>query len=125
MKNKPDASYAYEGLERVIHEKARLSIVSSLAGHPDGLTFGDLKELCALTDGNLSRHLQLLQEAGLVYIVKSFHDNRPLTVCHLTVPGRKRFLQYVAELERVIADAASAAKTATRSNPRTRLATDT
>ena len=125
MKNKPDASYAYEGLERVIHEKARLSIVSSLAGHPDGLTFGDLKELCALTDGNLSRHLQLLQEAGLVDIVKSFHDNRPLTVCHLTVPGRKRFLQYVAELERVIADAASAAKTATRSNPRTRLATDT
>jgi len=125
MKNKPDASYAYDGLERVIHEKARLSIVSSLAGHPDGLTFGDLKELCALTDGNLSRHLQLLQEAGLVDIVKSFHDNRPLTVCHLTVPGRKRFLQYVAELERVIADAASAAKTATRSNPRTRLATDT
>ena len=58
--------YAYEGLERVIHEKARLSILSSLASHQTGLLFNDLKALCSLTDGNLSRQLQVLQEAGFV-----------------------------------------------------------
>ena len=58
--------FAYEGLDRVIHEKARLSIVTSLATHPGGLIFNDLKDLCALTDGNLSRHLQILSEAGLI-----------------------------------------------------------
>ena len=61
-----DASgrFAYDGLERVFHEKARLGIMTSLVGHPKGLIFSDLKELCALTDGNLSRHLQVLHEAG-------------------------------------------------------------
>ena len=56
-----DAPYAY-GLDRVLHEKARLGIMTSLVGHPKGLAFGDLKKLCNLTDGNLSRHLQVLQE---------------------------------------------------------------
>jgi hypothetical protein len=51
--------FAYEGLERVIHEKARLGITASLAAHPEGLLFNDLKDLCTLTDGNLSRHLQV------------------------------------------------------------------
>ena len=58
--------FAYEGLDRVIHEKARLSVLTSLVAHPKGLLFGDLKQLCGLTDGNLSRHLQVLQEARLV-----------------------------------------------------------
>src|SRR5262249_50646096 len=69
LRNKVEESsgrFAYEGLERVIHEKARLSIMTSLAAHPSGLVFTDLKEQCALTDGNLSRHLQVLHEAGLV-----------------------------------------------------------
>ena len=56
--------FAYEGLDRVIHEKARLSIVTSLATHPGGLIFNDLKDLCALTDGNLSRHLHILERGG-------------------------------------------------------------
>ena len=51
-------AFAYEGLDRVIHERARLAILSSLASHEHGLSFNDLKDLCALTDGNLSRQLQ-------------------------------------------------------------------
>ena len=53
--------FAYEGLDRVIHEKARLGVLTSLMAHPKGLVFADLKRLCGLTDGNLSRHLQVLE----------------------------------------------------------------
>ena len=101
--------FAYDGLQRVIHEKARLSIMASLASRPDGLLFNDLKSLCALTDGNLSRHLGLLTEAALVEIWKGFKNNRPQTLVRLTELGKKRFLEYVAELEQVVADALSAA----------------
>lgn len=104
-----DAPFAYEGLDRVIHEKARLGVMTSLVAHPEGLAFGDLKQLCGLTDGNLSRHLQVLQEAGLVDIRKSFEKNRPLTRCRITPAGRKRFLVYLDVLEQVVRDAAEAA----------------
>ena len=103
--NDKTGKFAYEGIDRVIHEKARLSIVASLASHAEGLLFGDLKELCALTDGNLSRHLTVLQDAGVVEVKKSFKSNRPQTWCKLTVSGRKRFAEYVTELENVVADA--------------------
>src|SRR4051794_26738561 len=96
--------FAYEGLERVIHEKARLSILTSLAANGEGLAFNDLKELCQLTDGNLSRQLQLLKKEGFVDITKSVKNNRPLTVCRLTTTGRKRFVEYISELEKVVAD---------------------
>ena len=102
--------FAYEGLERLIHEKARLSIMTSLAAHPTGLLFNDLKELCALTDGNLSRHLQVLNEAGLVEIWKGYQNNRPQTSCRLTEDGRNRFVEYVVVLESVVADAVAAAR---------------
>lgn len=101
--------FAYEGLERVMHEKARLGILTSLVAHGDGLLFTDLKELCALTDGNLSRHLKILQEAGLVEVWKGFSRNRPQTLCRITADGRARFLDYLNTLEQVIADAANAA----------------
>jgi DNA-binding MarR family transcriptional regulator len=100
--------FAYDGLDRIIHEKARLSIVSSLAAHREGLLFADLKDVCKLTDGNLSRHLQMLQKAGLVEVWKGFHRNRPQTLCRLTPEGRKRFLEYIAVLEGVVADALGA-----------------
>jgi DNA-binding transcriptional ArsR family regulator len=102
-----DAPYAYEGLDRIIHEKARLGVMTSLVSHRRGLAFSDLKKLCGLTDGNLSRHLQILEEAGLVRIDKSFEGKRPLTTCHLTASGRQRFLEYVSVLETVVRDAAS------------------
>ena len=78
-KSKTEGRFAYEGLDRVIHEKARLSVLTSLVAHPKGLVFGDLKQMCGLTDGNLSRHLQVLQEAGLVAIEKGYDHNRPQT----------------------------------------------
>jgi DNA-binding transcriptional ArsR family regulator len=113
MKHKPDfAPFSYEGLDRVIHEKARLGLLTSLMAHPKGLPFGELKQLCGLTDGNLSRHLQVLSDAGLVTINKRFERNRPLTTCRITPAGRQRFLDYLSVLERVVRDAAEAAKTA-------------
>jgi len=111
---KTSGRFAYEGLERVIHEKARLSIMASLASHQDGLIFGDLKELCALTDGNLSRHLQLLTDSKLVEVWKGYKNNRPQTLCRLTDEGRKRFLEYVNVLEDVVADAVSTGQSARR-----------
>jgi DNA-binding transcriptional ArsR family regulator len=111
MKTKrEEAPFSYDGLDRVMHEKARLGLLTSLMAHPKGLPFGDLKQLCGLTDGNLSRHLQVLQEAGLVAIDKRFASNRPLTTCRITPKGRQRFLEYLSVLERVVRDAAEAAK---------------
>jgi DNA-binding MarR family transcriptional regulator len=104
--------FAYDGLERVIHEKARLGIVTSLATHPGGLLFNDLKEMCSLTDGNLSRHLQILHEAGLVEVLKSFQGHRPQTLVRLTSDGQKRFLEYIAVLESVVTDALKAPRQA-------------
>src|ERR1700761_7970489 len=101
MKTKPASAaaspserrFAYEGLDRVIHERARLSVLTSLLTNPRGLTFGDLKQLCALTDGNLNRHLSVLEKSRLVEIVKGIdRNNRPQTVARITAPGRKRYL---------------------------------
>jgi DNA-binding transcriptional ArsR family regulator len=102
--------FAYDGLDRVIHERARLSILTSLVAYPKGVKFGDLKKLCELTDGNLSRHLQVLQDAKLVKVVKSFEHNRPQTLCKITAEGRRQYLEYLAVLEAVVRDAAAAAQ---------------
>jgi DNA-binding MarR family transcriptional regulator len=99
--------FAYDGLDRVIHERARLSVLTSLVIHPDGLPFGELKELCALTDGNLNRHLQVLETAKLVHLSKSIEHNRPQTLCRVTALGRKRYLEYLGVLEQVILDGAA------------------
>jgi len=104
-----DAPFAYGGLDRVIHEKARLGLMTSLIVHPKGLAFADLRQLCGLTDGNLSRHLQVLQEAGLVEVTKGYEGNRPHTSCQLTKSGRRRFLEYLAVLEGLVRDASKAA----------------
>ncbi len=105
-----EARYAYEGLDRVIHERARLSVLTSLISNPRGLTFNDLKQLCALTDGNLSRHLRVLERGKLVEIVKGHDRNRPQTICRITPAGRKRYLEYLTTLEQVVRDAAKGVK---------------
>lgn len=100
-----EARYAYAGLDRSIHEKARLGVLTSLFTNPKGLSFSDLKSLCDLTDGNLSRHLSHLEQDGLIEIEKRFEKRRPLTTCRITEAGRQRYLAYLDELERVIRDA--------------------
>src|SRR5437588_4758603 len=102
--------FAYDGLDRVIHEKARLGVLTSLIAHPKGVVFGDLKKMCALTDGNLSRHLQVLEEAKLIEIQKGYDHNRPQTICRITAQGRQRYLDYLKVLEQVVRDAARAAR---------------
>jgi DNA-binding MarR family transcriptional regulator len=102
--------FAYEGLDRVIHERARLSILTSLIAHKNGLLFGDLKRLCALSDGNLSRHLQVLEQAKLVEVSKGFEKKRPQTLCTITAEGRARYLEYVQVLEQVVRDAAGVSR---------------
>ena len=87
---------------------ARLSGLTSLGTHSRGLLFANLKQLCALTDGNLSRHLQVLQAAKLIDVSKGFEHNRPQTICRITAKGRRRYLDYVSVLEQVVVDAAVA-----------------
>ena len=105
-----EGRFAYEGLDRVIHERARLSVLTSLITNPRGLTFGDLKQLCSLTDGNLSRHLRVLEIEEMVEIVKGHDRNRPQTVCRITASGRKRYTEYLLTLEQVVRDAAKVAR---------------
>lgn len=107
------ARFAYGGLDRVIHERARLSVLTSLTTHSKGLPFSELKALCGLTDGNLNRHLLVLEEAKLVASVKSADQGRPQTICRITPLGRRRFIEYLAVLEQVVLDASSAIKLAT------------
>ena len=114
------ARFHYAGLDRVIHEKARLGILTALVAEPGGIAFNDLKELCDLTDGNLSRHLKTLAEAELVAGERGAGDGRPQSVYRLTRQGRTRFLRYLAELERVVADAAPARAPREPGKPRRR-----
>jgi len=97
--------YAYEGLNRVIHERARLSVMTSLAAHPTGLTFTELKSFCSLTDGNLSRHLQVLIESKLVSMTKRSGRGRRETRCRLTALGSRKYLGYLTVLEQLLHDA--------------------
>ena len=104
-----DPKPAVDGLDRVMHEKARLGLLTCLLKKRDGLTFTDLKETCDLTDGNLSRHLTTLEEAGLVEITKGTNGRRPQTVVRLTPAGARRFVDYLALLEGIVAAALESA----------------
>ena len=88
-----DIGSAFDGIDRVLHEKARLGILTSLLAQEKGLVFNELRELCKLTDGNLNRHLHTLQEAGLVEIWKGLKGKRPQTLVRLTAEGKSRFIE--------------------------------
>ena len=88
-------------LDRVIHEKGRLAIMSMLAATPE-LAFTDLRDTLEMTDGNLTTHIRTLQEAGYVAVSKSYQNNRSLTTCSLTAAGRKAFTDYVSLLEQIV-----------------------
>jgi DNA-binding MarR family transcriptional regulator len=88
-------------LDRVIHEKGRLAIMSMLAASPE-LSFTELRGALGMTDGNLTTHIRTLQEAGYVAVAKSYQKNRPLTTCSLTAAGRKAFTRYVNLLDKIV-----------------------
>lgn len=116
MTDASNAPFAFEGLDRVIHEKARLGIMTSLISHPKGLAFTDLKKLCDLTDGNLSRHISVLQEAGLINVKKGYLGNKPHTTCALTAKGKKQFLKYLDVLAGIVENANATAKSLKATN---------
>lgn len=104
-----DTPFAFNGLDRVFHERARLGIVTSLAGQPDGLFFVELKHLCGLTDGNLNRHLAVLEEAGYLTVEKGNDGRRSQTRCRLSQLGRRDFADYLTALENAFYEATRAA----------------
>ncbi len=88
-------------LDRVIHERIRLGIVSALAVN-DRLSFNDLKALLNVTDGNLSVHARKLEDAGYITCTKSFENRMPKTEYRLTAAGRKALERYLDDMEEVI-----------------------
>ena len=88
-------------LDRVIHEKGRLAIMSMLAATPE-LSFTEMRDALGMTDGNITTHIRTLQEAGYISVSKSYQKNRPLTTCSLTPAGRKVFADYVNLLEQIV-----------------------
>jgi DNA-binding MarR family transcriptional regulator len=91
-------------LDRVIHEKGRLPIMSLLAATTE-MSFTEMRDTLKMTDGNLSMHLKTLQEAGFVAVSKSYRDHSPLTTCMLTPAGKKAFAAYIDLLEQIVREA--------------------
>ena len=88
-------------LDRLIHEKGRLAIMSMLAASPE-LAFTDLRDALRMTDGNVTTHIRALQQEGYISVTKSYKDKRPLTTCSLTPAGRKVFAEYINLLEQIV-----------------------
>jgi DNA-binding HxlR family transcriptional regulator len=88
-------------LDRLIHERMRLGIVSALAAN-DSLTFNELKKLLKTTDGNLSVHARKLEEANYIACTKSFEGRMPKTEYRLTEPGRRALEKYLNHMEALI-----------------------
>jgi DNA-binding MarR family transcriptional regulator len=102
------AQSALEELDRVFHEKARLGIMTAMAGSADGLNFNDLKTVCHLTDGNLNRHLKVLVDAKVLSVRKSGQGRSTNSHYRITASGRKTFQNYLTALEKVVSAAQEA-----------------
>jgi DNA-binding HxlR family transcriptional regulator len=107
---------ALENLDRVFHEKARLGILTTMVGCPDGLNFNELKDLCGLTDGNLNRHLKVLADANIVGVKKSGQGRNTNSVYKLTASGKRAFQQYIDSLEAIVRQAQGATSKSAKSN---------
>ena len=90
-----------DSIDAVIHEPARLAIVSALAVAPE-MSFNALRDALSLTDGNLSAHARTLEEAGYLVIDKTFKNRRPYTTMRLTRKGRAAFQRYLETLQDII-----------------------
>lgn len=100
-------STTMDALDRLIHERIRLGIVSALAAE-DSITFGDLKQVLRTTDGNLSVHARKLEEAGYVRVTKGYEDRKPRTAFRLTARGRKALEAYLEQMETILTEAREA-----------------
>jgi len=107
----------FAGLERVFHEPVRTAIMTSLLGSADGLSFNQLREFCDTSDGNLSRHLKSLEDAGAVHVRKSFVGNRPRTTIFMSRHGRERFMHYLEALEAVLKQASERIEALEKARP--------
>src|SRR5205823_10256276 len=96
----------FADLDPVLHERGRLAIASVLAA-VDSLTFTELRDQLEMTDGNLSVHLQKLEDKGYIGIDKQFVGRRPQTTCRLTKVGRRALTQYLDRLEAIVAQGRS------------------
>jgi DNA-binding transcriptional ArsR family regulator len=97
-----DNAVPFDELERVFHEPNRLAIMSALCGAEGGVSFSDLRDACALTDGNLNRHLKVLQEQEAVRIDKAFVGAKPRTTVIVTPAGLRQFSAYLDALGSVL-----------------------
>jgi DNA-binding transcriptional ArsR family regulator len=88
-------------LNKIIHERVRLAVMSALAGRGK-LTFSEMKQLLDVTDGNLSVHTAILEKNGLISIMKDFDGKKPRTTFTMTQKGKRVFEEYVNELEKII-----------------------
>ena len=93
-------------IDRIIHERGRLAIMSMLAASAE-LSFIELRATLQMTDGNLTTHIRTLQEAGYVSVAKSYRKNRRMTTVSMTSMGRRAFNEYIVLLERIVRDARS------------------
>ncbi|HEX9692921.1 MAG TPA: transcriptional regulator [Gemmatimonadales bacterium] len=100
-------STTMDALDRLIHERIRLGIVSALAAE-DSITFGDLKQVLRTTDGNLSVHARKLEEAGYIRVTKGYEDRKPRTAFRLTARGRKALEAYLEQMETILTEAREA-----------------
>ena len=96
-----------DSLDRLIHERIRLGIVSALAAE-DGMTFADLKRVLDASDGNLSVHARKLEEAGYIRVLKGFEDRKPKTEYRLTAKGRRALQEYLDQMETILSEARDA-----------------
>lgn len=121
----PNRSERFDVLEKVFHEPNRMAILSVLCAAREGIAFTELRDRCGLTDGNLNRHIKVLEEEGIVRCTKAFVNGKPRTTVLLTASGTKRFQAYLDALTDVLKQAKSAMRheAASASGPLGRLAT--
>ncbi len=96
-----DKPYIPQNLDKVIHERTRLGIISALAAQTK-IDFVSLKKLLHLSDGNLNAHLRVLEDNNYIHVEKMFVDRKPRTIYHLTKKGRKDFKHYIDKLEKIV-----------------------
>jgi DNA-binding transcriptional ArsR family regulator len=99
---------AHEILEKIFHEPSRLAIMSALCASDRGMSFVALRDTCRLSDGNLNRHLKVLEEAKAIVIKKRFVKNKPQTTVRISEKGLRRFQEYLVALSQVLQGAQQA-----------------